>query len=68
MTHSSDTEHQAATEKMSPTDMLNELIRGGHIVPTHVETNDMAMPSAYRSVPSISTAHTIPPSMHPEAD
>jgi hypothetical protein len=43
-------------EKMSPLDMFNELVRLGYIVPG--EPGDLAMPSAYKYVPSFTTGGT----------
>lgn len=47
-------------EKQTPVEMLNELIRLGYVTPVQ-DPQQLAMPSAYHSVPSVTTADTAPP-------
>ncbi len=61
--HQTDAQPAAGIRSMTAGEMLHELIRGGYIVPELTGYGQPTMPSAYRPVPSITTAHTTPAPM-----
>lgn len=59
--------HTSGERLMTPGEMLNELIRGGYIVPAPAGYGQPRMPTAYRPVPNVTSAHSIPAPMHAKA-
>ena len=51
---------ESATRTPTPNEMLLELIQLGYIVPAHDAYYQPIMPSAYHTVPSFTTADSIP--------
>jgi len=47
-------------------EMFSRLIASGHIVTPEAGYSQPTVPSAYRIVPSITAAHSIPTAMRPE--
>ena len=52
--------HEAESQSMTSGEMLNQLIGGGYITSDPSDYRQPTMPSAYRSVPSVTTAHSNP--------
>ena len=57
---------ESAARTPTPNEMLLELIQLGYIVPAHDAYHQPIMPSAYQTVPSFTTADSIP--AHSESD
>ena len=58
---------KAEEQSITAGEMLQQLIAGGYIVTPTAGYAQPTVPSAYRTVPSITARHSIPTALRPEA-